>query len=144
QAAAIAVTALPGASSVLTALCVAGLPTDRFLFEGFLPPRTVARRGRIAAIARVEASLVLFESGSRIAATLHDLRDGLGDREAAICRELTKLHEQIERGTLTALADRAAGLETRGEFVVVIGPPSKAGAMMADAQVDEALVAALM
>jgi 16S rRNA (cytidine1402-2'-O)-methyltransferase len=142
HAAKITVTALPGASSVLTALCVAGLPTDRFFFEGFLPSRAAARRARIGAIARTEATLVLFESGSRIADALRDLRDELGDRDVAICRELTKLHEQIERGTLCTLAERADDLETRGEFVIVIGPPQEAAAMT-DADVDAALSAAL-
>src|SRR5438270_817351 len=86
-----AVTALPGPSAVLAALAVAGLPTDRFLFEGFLPPKQAQRRSRIAELARIPATLVLFESGPRIAAALADLADGLGAREAAVCRELTKL-----------------------------------------------------
>src|SRR5262249_17948809 len=120
QAANVTVTALPGASSVLTALCVAGLPPDRFFFEGFLPPKRAARRARVAAIAGIEATLVLFESGSRIADTLHDLRDELGERDAALCRELTKLHEQVERGTLAALAAEEADLDARGEFHIVI------------------------
>jgi 16S rRNA (cytidine1402-2'-O)-methyltransferase len=119
------VTAAPGASSVLTALSVAGLPTDRFFFEGFLPAKEGARRARIAALARLPATLVLFESGTRIAATLADLAAGFGPREAAICRELTKLHEEVRRGGLASLAqDYAAGAETRGEFVLVIAPPA--------------------
>jgi 16S rRNA (cytidine1402-2'-O)-methyltransferase len=143
QAASLTVTALPGASSVLAALCVAGLPTDRFFFEGFLPPKRAARRARIASIAGIEATLVLFESGLRIADTLNDLRDILGERDTAICRELTKLHEQVERGSLAELAARAADLETRGEFVVVIGPAARAATAMTDAEVDHALVMAL-
>src|SRR5437868_13490829 len=99
------VTALPGASAVLSALSVAGLPTDQFFFAGFLPPKAVARRARIAELARVPATLVLFETGPRIGATLADLAAGLGaDREAALCRELTKLHEEIKRGELADLA----------------------------------------
>ena len=118
------VTALPGPSAVLTALTVGGLPTDRFFFAGFLPPKQVARRTRIAELAPLAATLVLFESGPRIAATLTDLADGLGaNREAALCRELTKLHEEIRRGELGTLAQAIAGEEPRGEIVVVIGPP---------------------
>jgi 16S rRNA (cytidine1402-2'-O)-methyltransferase len=119
------VTALPGASAVLVALGVAGLPTDRFFFEGFLPPKQVARQKRIAALKSVPATLVLFETGPRIAEALADLAAGLGSRAAATCRELTKLHEDVRRGALDALArDYADGAETRGEFVVVIAPPA--------------------
>ncbi|HVX92149.1 MAG TPA: 16S rRNA (cytidine(1402)-2'-O)-methyltransferase [Xanthobacteraceae bacterium] len=118
-----AVVAVPGASAVLTALAVSGAPTDRFLFEGFLPPRSAARRTRIAELARIPATLVLFESGPRIEATLADLAGILGVRDAAICRELTKLHEEIRRGDLVTLAAEAAEREKRGEFVLVIGPP---------------------
>jgi 16S rRNA (cytidine1402-2'-O)-methyltransferase len=120
----LAVTAIPGASAVLAALGVAGLPTDRFFFEGFLPPKDAARRARIAELARIPATLVLFETGPRMAAALAGLADGLGDRSAAVCRELTKLHEEVRRDTLAALARAyAAGSETRGEFVLVIAPP---------------------
>jgi 16S rRNA (cytidine1402-2'-O)-methyltransferase len=120
-----AVTALPGASAVLTALGVAGLPTDRFFFEGFLPPKQAARQKRIAALAAIPATLVLFETGPRIAEALADLAAGLGQRAAAICRELTKLHEEVRRGFLAELARHyAAGGETRGEFVIVIAPPA--------------------
>src|SRR5215472_11847525 len=125
----VAVTAVPGASAVLTALAVAGLPTDRFFFEGFLPAKDVARRARIAELARIPATLVLFESGARIAAALDALAAGLGDRPAALCRELTKLHEEVRRDGLAALArDYAAGRETRGEFVLVVAPPTAAPA----------------
>jgi 16S rRNA (cytidine1402-2'-O)-methyltransferase len=118
------VTALPGPSAVLTALTVAGLPTDQFFFAGFLPPKQAARRARIAELAPFPATLVLFESGPRIAATLADLADGLGaNREAALCRELTKLHEEIRRGELASLAEACVGDELRGEIVVVIAPP---------------------
>jgi 16S rRNA (cytidine1402-2'-O)-methyltransferase len=120
------VTAVPGASSVLTALSVAGLPTDRFFFEGFLPPKQAARQRRIAALAAVPATLVLFESGQRLAATLADLAQGFGPRPAAICRELTKLHEEVRRADLAALARvYAEGAETRGEIVIVVAPPAE-------------------
>lgn len=119
-----AVTALPGASSVLAALAVAGLPTDRFFFEGFLPAKDAARQKRIRELTRIPATLVLFETGPRIAAALGALAAELGPREAAVCRELTKLHEEVRRSSLDALArDYAGGAETRGEFVVVIAPP---------------------
>ena len=130
-----AVTALPGPSSVLTALSVAALPTDRFFFEGFLSAKETARRTRLSELARIDATLVLFESGNRVQDTLADLADLMGTREAAICRELTKLHEEVTRGSLAELAKTVDALETRGEFVLVIGPPA------ADAQTftDEAL-----
>jgi 16S rRNA (cytidine1402-2'-O)-methyltransferase len=118
-----AVTTLPGASSLLAALTVAGLPTDQFLFAGFLPPKAAARRARIAELGRIPATLVLFESGPRLVATLADLATGLGPREAAVCRELTKLHEEIRRGDLETLAQTAETSETRGEIVLVIAPP---------------------
>ncbi len=118
-----AVTALPGASALLAALSVAGLPTDQFLFAGFLPPKQAARRARIAELARIPATLILFETGPRIAATLADLAEGLGGRDAALCRELTKIHEEVRRGDLAALSQGCAAGEVRGEFVVVIAPP---------------------
>jgi 16S rRNA (cytidine1402-2'-O)-methyltransferase len=127
------VTAIPGASSVLTALNVAGLPTDRFFFEGFLPPKQAARQKRIAALANIPATLVLFESGPRLAAALADLSDVLGPRAAAICRELTKLHEEVRRGDLTTLArDYGQGGETRGEIVIVVAPPEETETAGAD------------
>ena len=122
----LSVSAIPGASSVLTALVSSGLPTDRFFFEGFLPPKAAARNARIRALLHIPGSLVLFESGPRIADCLAALAAILGDREAAICRELTKLHEEIRRDTLPALASHYAGeAETRGEFVLVIAPPAE-------------------
>lgn len=121
-----AVIASPGPSAVLAALSVAALPTDRFFFEGFLPAKSVARKKRLAELANIPATLVLFESGSRIAATLADLADCFGGRAAAICRELTKMHEEVTRGDLDALArDYSAGGETRGEFVIVVAPPAE-------------------
>src|SRR5436305_5729986 len=138
-----AVTAAPGPSAALMALTVAGLPTDRFFFEGFLPPKETARRTRIAGLARIPATLVLFESGPRLAATLSDLATGLGPREAAVARELTKLHEEVRRGDLPSLAaEYAAGAETRGEIAIVIAPPSAAERPSA-ADIDALLYAAL-
>jgi len=128
------VTAVPGASAALAALIVAGLPSDRFFFEGFLPAKEGQRRARIAELARIPATLVLFESGPRLARTFADLAAGLGAREAAICRELTKIHEEVRHGELARLAlDYANGAETRGEIVIVIAPPpAEAGAIDAD------------
>jgi 16S rRNA (cytidine1402-2'-O)-methyltransferase len=128
-----AVTALPGASAVLAALTVSGLPTDRFLFDGFLPAREGQRRKRIAEIKLVPATLVLFETGPRIAAALADLAAALGPRAAAVCRELTKFYEEIRRGDLVTLArDYAAGEEPRGEIVIVIAPPPASAPDAAD------------
>jgi 16S rRNA (cytidine1402-2'-O)-methyltransferase len=118
------VTALPGPSALLAALAVAGLPTDQFLFAGFLPPKQAARQARIAELAAIPATIVLFETGPRLAATLADLDAGLGPRDAAVCRELTKLHEEIRRGDLSTLAQGAEAGESRGEIVLVIGPPA--------------------
>jgi 16S rRNA (cytidine1402-2'-O)-methyltransferase len=128
------VTAVPGASAVMAAVASAGLPTDRFLFEGFLPSREQARRSRVSELAAVPATLVFFETGPRIAAMLQDLAAVLGTRDAAVCRELTKLHEEVRRGDLGSLA-RAydEGAETRGEFVVVVGPPAAAPPVETDA-----------
>jgi 16S rRNA (cytidine1402-2'-O)-methyltransferase len=138
-----AVTAAPGASAVLTALAVAGLPTDRFFFEGFLPAKEAARRTRIAELARVPGTLVLFETGPRLAATLGDLAAGLSVREAAVCRELTKLHEEVRRGALAELAEAyATGAETRGEIVILVGPP-RGAAQPTAAEIDTLLRAAL-
>ena len=134
-----AVIAVPGASSVLTALSVAALPTDRFFFEGFLPSKQQARRTRLAELSRIDATLVIFESGNRIADTLGDLADIMGGRDAAICRELTKLHEEIKRAPVAELAKAADTLETRGEFVVVIGPPRADALTMTSQDLDELL-----
>ena len=138
-----AVTTLPGASSLLAALAVAGLPTDQFLFAGFLPPKAAARRSRIAELSRIPATLVLFETGPRLAAALADLAAGLGPREATVCRELTKLHEEIRRGDLETLSQNCAASELRGEIVLVIGPPAAAVEVSlsdADALLRQALV----
>ncbi|WP_338634471.1 16S rRNA (cytidine(1402)-2'-O)-methyltransferase [Afipia carboxidovorans] len=142
-AAGFAVHALPGPSSVLAALTVAALPTDRFYFEGFLPAKDGARRNRIAELARIDVTLVLFESGARLAASLRDLAEILGRRDIAICREMTKLHEDIRRMPLAEAAARADELETRGEFVLVIGPPSADASRMSETELDDLLRAQL-
>src|ERR1700733_1114756 len=133
------VIALPGPSSVLAALSVAALPTDRFFFEGFLPPKQVARRTRLAELARIDATLVMFESGNRVQDTLQDLADIMGARDAALCREMTKLHEEIKRGPIAELARGADTLETRGEFVLVIGPQAADARNMAADELDDLL-----
>jgi len=135
--------ALPGPSSVLAALSVAALPTDRFFFEGFLPAKSAARRTRLTELARIDATLVMFDSGNRVQDTLSDLADIMGTREAAICRELTKLHEEVSRAPLAELARAADALETRGEFVLVIGPPAAGIDTMSADALDELLRAQL-
>src|SRR5579871_1021857 len=143
QAAGHPVTAVPGASAVLAALTASGLPTDRFFFEGFLPPREAARRERIDELVNIPGSLIFFETGPRIAAMLSDLAGRLGSRPAAVCRELTKLHEEIRRDDLAALAlAYRDGAETRGEFVVVVGPRTK-GEQAAAIDLDGLLTRAL-
>ncbi|MCX7306742.1 MAG: 16S rRNA (cytidine(1402)-2'-O)-methyltransferase [Afipia sp.] len=137
------VIALPGPSSVLAALSVAALPTDRFFFEGFLPPKQGARRARLSELARINATLVMFESGLRVQESLQDIALGMGERDAAICREMTKLHEDVRRATVSELATRADELETRGEFVLVIGPPPENSGEMSDAALDDLLRASL-
>jgi 16S rRNA (cytidine1402-2'-O)-methyltransferase len=125
-----AVTAVPGASALLAALSVAALPTDRFLFGGFLPPRDAARRRALGELAAVPASLVFYESPRRLAETLAAMAEVLGPaRDAAVCRELTKRFEETRRGTLGTLAEGAAGAgPPRGEIVIVVGPPVDAPA----------------
>ena len=140
----VAVTAVPGPSAALAALSVAGLPTDRFFFEGFLPSKEGQRRSRIQEIAHIPASLIIYETGPRIAGTLADLADGLGVREAAVCRELTKLHEEVRRAPLAELAKQYAGnAETRGEIVIVVAPPSEETARTSEADVEGMLRRAL-
>ncbi len=138
------VTALPGPSALLAALTVSGLPTDRFLFEGFLPAKAAQRRSRIDALKSVPATLIIFETGPRIAAVLADLAARLSPREAAVCRELTKLHEEVRRGDLALLAREYAGdAELRGEHVIVIAPPQDAVELSAT-DLDALLRAALV
>jgi 16S rRNA (cytidine1402-2'-O)-methyltransferase len=142
-AAGIAVTSVPGPSAVLAALVVAGLPTDRFFFEGFLPPKSAARRARINELAFVPATLVFFESPRRLAETLADLAAELGDRPAAVARELTKVYETTRRGTLVELVEYfGATAQPKGEIVVLVGPPA-AAAPIAEAELDRLLEGAL-
>jgi 16S rRNA (cytidine1402-2'-O)-methyltransferase len=135
-----AVHAVPGPSAVLAALTVSGLPTDRFLFAGFPPTKAGERGSFLAGLASVPATLVLFEAPGRAAATLAACREVLGDREAALCRELTKRFEDVRRGTLGALAASARETPPRGEVVLVIDR-DRAGPDAADmaAQLTEAL-----
>lgn len=118
------VTALPGASAVLTALQLSALPTDRWLFAGFLPSKGTQRRQMLRELEAVPATLVFYDSPNRLADSLADMLTVLGDRPAAMARELTKLHEEVVRGPLSALADRyAVSGPPKGEVVVVIGQP---------------------
>ena len=142
-AAGLPVTAAPGPSAALAALCTAGLPTDRFFFEGFLPPRSTARRERINILAGVPATLVFYEAPGRLAETLADLALELGARPAAVARELTKLHEEVRRGALDALAAEFGVAEPpRGEIVIVVGPPEARRAVSEEA-IETDLLAAL-
>lgn len=136
----IEVSAVPGPSAVTTALAVSGLPCDRFCFEGFPPRRATSRRERFAELAREQRTLVFFEATHRVAAALADLAAAFGaDREATVCRELTKKYEQVRRGTLGELAEWAAALRPKGEITLVV-----AGAPGADplAHLDEEIVRA--
>jgi 16S rRNA (cytidine1402-2'-O)-methyltransferase len=142
RAAGHAVHTVPGPSAAIAALTLAGLPTDRFLFAGFLPAKAKARSDAIGELATVRATLVLYESGARLADALAALADGLGERDAAVAREISKLHEECVTGTLGELAERYAGAPPRGEIVVVVGPPAEAPEAddaALDAALDEAL-----
>jgi 16S rRNA (cytidine1402-2'-O)-methyltransferase len=136
------VVTVPGPCAAIAALSIAGLPTDRFLFLGFLPAKAKARSDSIAEIAAVRATLVIYESGSRLGETLGALRKQLGPREAAVGRELTKLHEECVTGSLAELADRYAVAAPKGEIVIVVGPPVEAEPV-SDAQLDSMLKATL-
>lgn len=133
---------IPGPSAVIAALTLAGLPTDRFLFAGFLPAKAKARADAIAELAPVRASLVFYESGPRLADALAALAQGLGPREAAVVREISKLHEECVAGILPELAERYAAAPPKGEIVIVVGPPGEA-AEASDAELDRALDSAL-
>ena len=122
------VTALPGASAVLAALATSGLPTDRFLFAGFLPPKSAARSARLTELAAIDATLVLFEAPSRLGAALADIAATLGPRDVVVARELTKLHETIVRGSVAEVVAVFAGEAPPGECVIVVGPPAAAPA----------------
>lgn len=136
------VTTVPGPCAAVAALSIAGLPTDRFLFLGFLPAKSKARRDAIREIAEVRATLVLYESGQRLGETLRALLEILGERDATVARELTKLYEESFVGTLTVLADRFEHAVPKGEIVIVVGPPEEAEAA-ADATIDRLLESAM-
>jgi 16S rRNA (cytidine1402-2'-O)-methyltransferase len=136
-----AVYPVPGASALLAGLSAAGLPTDRFLFAGFPPPKRAARRTFLAELAPLRATLVFFEGGSRLADSLADMAEVLGAREAVVCREMTKLYETLYRGPLATLAADPRLDAPKGEIVIVVGPGEAAQATPAD--VDAALSEAL-
>ena len=132
---------IPGASALLAGLTVAGLPTDRFLFAGFPPPKSAARKAFLEELAGLRATLVFFEGGSRVAESLADMAAVFGPREACVCRELTKLYETVVRGRLDTLPADPRLAETRGEFVILVGPGREEAATADDA--DRALRDAL-
>jgi 16S rRNA (cytidine1402-2'-O)-methyltransferase len=141
-AAGIPVHAIPGPSATLTALALAGLPSDRFMFAGFLSPRAGERQAVLDELKPVRATLIFFESGQRLAETLAQMRDTLGDRAVVVARELTKLHEEVRRGTLEILAGQyAAEPPPKGEVTLLVGPAVEAGLDLAraDALLDKAL-----
>lgn len=129
---------VPGPSAVLAALVLSGLPTDRFVFEGFLPRSGRKRTDRLAALAAETRTAILFESPRRTPATVRDLRAACGDRPAALCRELTKLHQEVIRGSLSEVAAGMEGRELRGEVVLVLGGAPAAPEVDVDAAVAEA------
>jgi 16S rRNA (cytidine1402-2'-O)-methyltransferase len=137
-----AVHTLPGPCAAIAALTLAGLPTDRFLFLGFLPAKAKARADAIADVAQVRASLIIYESGSRLPESLQALSEGLGAREAAVIREISKLHEETVAGTVDELAGRYAGAPPKGEIVIIVGPPPERVAA-SDEVLDDALQSAL-
>ncbi len=124
RAAGHAVVTIPGPSAAIAALTLAGLPTDRFLFLGFLPAKAKARADTIAEVGAIAATLVFYESSPRLGDALAALADGLGVREAAVAREISKLHEECVTGSLIELADRYASAAPKGEIVIVVGPPA--------------------
>ena len=136
-----AVTAIPGASAILTALVVAGLPTDRFFFEGFLPNKSSARQTRLSELAVIPGTLVFFESPHRLQAMLKDAGHILGNRQAAVARELTKFFETVRRGHLSDLLALYENEPTpKGEIVVLIGPPDAEQKPQNDDAVDQLLL----
>ena len=138
----VAILTIPGPCAAIAALTLAGLPTDRFLFLGFLSAKAKARSETIAEVAELRASLVLYESGPRLADSLAALAEGLGSRDAAIIREISKLHEECVMGTLADLVQRYAEAPPKGEIVIVVGPPGESRAA-SDDQIDAALDEAL-
>jgi 16S rRNA (cytidine1402-2'-O)-methyltransferase len=142
RAAGVTVATVPGPSAVIAALTLAGLPTDRFAFFGFLPAKAGARAAAIAEARPFAGTLIFYESGPRLGATLAALARGLGEREAAVTREITKAYEEAVTGTLSELAERYADTAPKGEIVVVVGPPG-AGPPAGEDQVEAALAEAL-
>ena len=142
RAAGLAVHTVPGPSAAIAALTLAGLPTDRFLFLGFLPAKSGARNQTIERFAAVDATLVLYESGPRLGACLAALSQVLGFRDAAVVREISKLHEECVTGTLAELAKRYSEAAPKGEIVIVVGPPEK-DEPASDEALDDALREAL-
>jgi 16S rRNA (cytidine1402-2'-O)-methyltransferase len=138
RAAGVEVHTVAGPCAAIAALTLAGLPTDRFLFLGFLPPKGGARASAIAEVAAVKATLILYESGPRLAAALVALHEGLGNRDAAVVREISKKFEETVTGTLEELADRYAEAPPKGEIVIIVGPPREAEPA-GEADVDAAL-----
>jgi len=138
-----AVHTVPGASAVVAALAVAGLPTDAFFFGGFLPPKSAARRARLDALRTVPGTLAFYEAPHRLAATLSDMQSALGDRPAVVARELTKRFETVETGTLGELAERYAADETRGEIVILVAPPGEEAAETSEENARQLLAEAL-
>ena len=134
------VTTLPGPCAAVAAITLSGLPSDRFLFAGFLPNKAKARADTIAEFAALRATLIFYESGPRLAAALSALAEGLGNREAAVAREISKLYEECVTGTLAELAARYEHAPPKGEIVIVVGPPGEAAVEEADdATLDAAL-----
>ncbi|MBL0968601.1 MAG: 16S rRNA (cytidine(1402)-2'-O)-methyltransferase [Brevundimonas sp.] len=132
---------IPGASSLLAALCIAGLPADRVTFAGFLPPKSGARRTALEELRTARQTLVFFESGPRLADSLADMAEVLGQRPAAVARELTKLYEECVRGSLSELAVDPRCQSPKGEIVIVVAPGDVEAASEGD--VDAALAEAL-
>ncbi len=138
----IAVTTIPGASALIAALTLAGLPTDRFLFAGFLPNKDKARGDVLAEMAAVPATLVFYETGPRLVASLEAMARVMPGREIAVARELTKLHEECRTGSAAELAAHYTAHPPRGEIVLLAGPPG-APEKPAEADIDAELLAAL-
>lgn len=140
----LAVTSIPGPSAAIAALTSAGLPTDSFFFTGFLPPKPGQRRARLGELKGMPATLVIYEAAPRLAKSLADMADTFGPRQAAVAKELTKLHETVMHGTLDLLAAELGGQETpKGEFVVVVAPPSKQETAVSDDRIVAELKATL-
>lgn len=141
-AAGLTVFPIPGASAPLAGLVTSGLPSDKFMFAGFLPPKSAARKNTLEAVKSVPATLIFFETGPRIKDSLTDMKAVLGDRTAAIARELTKRYEETRRGSLTDLIDSVTKTPPKGEIVVLVAPPL-ADEMWDEARVDAALKTAI-